>query len=92
MQGLWAKNENMRATIMGLRKHLCNGAVSQLPTIWYEVAHYNPFFFVIDGFRYGLLGQHEASITRGVLIMLIVNIGLFVVTLKMIRSGYKIKS
>lgn len=67
-------------------------AVSQLPTIWYEVAHYNPFFFVIDGFRYGLLGQHEASITRGVLIMLIVNIGLFVVTLKMIRSGYKIKS
>ena len=67
-------------------------AVSQLPPIWLEVAMYNPFFFVIDGFRYGLLGQHEASIIRGVIIMLVVNIGLFSVTLNMIRKGYKIKS
>lgn len=67
-------------------------AVSQLPDFWYQIALYNPFFFMIDGFRYGLLGQHEASLLRGVIIMLIVNIGLFSVTLTMIRKGYKIKS
>lgn len=67
-------------------------AVSQLPGFWYEVALVNPFFFMIDGFRYGFLGQHEASVIRGVMIMLIVNIGLFGVTWNMIRTGYKIKS
>jgi ABC-2 type transport system permease protein len=67
-------------------------AVSQLPELWYNIAIVNPFFFMIDGFRYGLIGQHEASIFRGAIIMLIVNIGLFGVTWNMIRKGYKIKS
>lgn len=67
-------------------------AVSQLPEFWYKLALVNPFFFMIDGFRYGLLGQSEAPIIRGVIIMLIVNIGLFGVTWNMIRKGYKIKS
>tara|TARA_R110002124_G_scaffold64985_2_gene177243 strand:- start:50662 stop:51456 length:795 start_codon:yes stop_codon:yes gene_type:complete len=98
MGGIWAEKFDHLATITNfviMPLTFLSGtfyAVSELPSIWYHIALCNPIFFVIDGFRYGLLGQSEGSILHGAIIMLIVNIGLFGVTWKMIRSGYKIKS
>ncbi len=52
-------------------------SVSQLPEGWLWVIVYNPFFYMIDGFRYGFTGQAEGDILGGAAILLFVNMLLF---------------
>ena len=52
----------------------------------------NPFFYMIDGFRYGFIGHADASLTFGVLLLLGLNIVLWAVCYHMVASGYKLKS
>lgn len=66
-------------------------SVSQLPPAWDFVAHLNPFFYMIDGFRYGFTGHADGNVLIGVSLLLSVNIILGVGAYLMIRRGYKIK-
>lgn len=66
--------------------------VDQLPPMWQSIAHYNPFFYVIDGFRSGFIGHADGNIWIGVALLVGVNLALMFLSLWMIRSGYKIKS
>jgi len=63
-----------------------------LPEFWKNVSHFNPFFYMIDGFRYGLTGHMDANLLTGIIYILIINFTLAVVLYHMIRKGYKIKS
>lgn len=63
-----------------------------LPEGWRFAAHMNPFFYMIDGFRYGFIGHADGSLIAGFSLLLIVNIGLTVLAYRMFKSGYKIKS
>jgi len=36
-------------------------SVKQLPPFWQQVNHFNPFFYLIDGFRYGFLGVGDTN-------------------------------
>lgn len=36
-------------------------SVHSLPPLWYTVSHLNPFFYMIDGFRYGFFGHADVS-------------------------------
>ena len=67
-------------------------SVERLPGIWNTVAHINPFFFNIDGFRYGFIGQADSPIWLGMLVITTLNIALWCVCLWMFRTGYKLKS
>ncbi len=67
-------------------------SVSQLPEIWQKLAHFNPFFYMIDGFRYGFIDHADGNIVIGLVLLTVVNILLSLLTWKMIRSGYKIKT
>ncbi|MEM9469874.1 MAG: ABC transporter permease [Pseudomonadota bacterium] len=67
-------------------------SIHQLPDIWAKLALYNPFFYMIDGFRYGFIGQSDGSVTVGLVFLLVINIALTVLTWQMIRTGYKIKT
>lgn len=62
-----------------------------LPQPWDLAAHMNPFFYMIDGFRYGFIGQADGSVLAGVLLLLTLNTGLTVLAYRMFKSGYKIK-
>lgn len=62
-----------------------------LPQPWDLAAHMNPFFYMIDGFRYGFIGQADGSVLAGVLMLLTLNAALSVLAYKMFKSGYKIK-
>jgi ABC-2 type transport system permease protein len=62
-----------------------------LPQPWDLAAHMNPFFYMIDGFRYGFIGQADGSVLAGVLLLLTLNAGLTVLAYRMFKSGYKIK-
>jgi ABC-2 type transport system permease protein len=67
-------------------------SIAALPLTWREVALCNPFFYMIDGFRYGLTGHADGSIAVGVIVMVAVNAGLLVVCHAMFACGYKLKA
>jgi ABC-2 type transport system permease protein len=64
----------------------------QLPETWRFLCHLNPFFYMIDGFRYGFTGVTDGSLQAGIAVMISINLVLWVVTLIMLKKGYKLKS
>jgi ABC-2 type transport system permease protein len=67
-------------------------SINSLPQMWQGIALYNPFFYMIDGFRAGFIGQSDSNLFIGVLVLLGINLALALLTLQMLRTGYKIKS
>jgi ABC-2 type transport system permease protein len=65
--------------------------VDRLPEPWHEIALWNPFFYMIDGFRYGFLGHHDGSLALGLAMMTVVNAGLLWLCYWMFRTGYKLR-
>ncbi|MCB1783329.1 MAG: ABC transporter permease [Alphaproteobacteria bacterium] len=66
--------------------------VEMLPEMWRDMAFGNPFFYMIDGFRYGFIGQADGTIWIGITILLAFNMALMLLSYKMIAAGYKIKA
>jgi len=66
--------------------------IDRLPEWAQFIAHYNPFFYNIDGFRYGFLGQQPSQPVLGVVVLTMLNLALFVATYLLIRRGYKLKA
>lgn len=67
-------------------------STERLPGIWYDLAHVNPFFFMIDGFRYGFIGHADAAPAIGLAVMTGCNLVLLAVSYAMLKSGYKLKA
>ena len=66
-------------------------SIHSLPAFWQAVSHFNPFFYMIDGFRFGFFGVSDVSPW---LSFCVVGSSLLVVTgiaLQLLRSGYKIR-
>lgn len=66
--------------------------VSKLPDLLYKISLANPLFYFIDGFRYGFLGQADSNILVGVIYTAILNIILFIICLKVLKSGWRLKA
>ncbi|MCB1532526.1 MAG: ABC transporter permease [Alphaproteobacteria bacterium] len=67
-------------------------SIESLPKMWHALALYNPFFYMIDGFRAGFIGQMDGDLSIGLISLSVVNILLTIVIYIMLRTGYKIKS
>jgi len=67
-------------------------SIERLSGPWQVFAHYNPFFHMIDGFRYGFTGHTDSDPMVGILMLAVVNIALGVLCHWMLRTGYRIKS
>jgi ABC-2 type transport system permease protein len=67
-------------------------SIEQLPPLWHAVALCNPFFYMIDGFRYGFTGRAEAPLLAGVAMLTAINAALLAVSWVMIARGYKLKA
>jgi len=67
-------------------------SIERLPEAGKLLAHFNPFFYMIDGFRYGFIGQSDAPLLTGVLVMAGINAGLWLVCYKLFKSGYRLKA
>ncbi|HYL49367.1 MAG TPA: ABC transporter permease [Stellaceae bacterium] len=67
-------------------------SINVLPGIWRDVALANPFFYMIDGFRYGLTGHADSSLVVGVIVMIVTNTALIVLCHAMFKRGYKLKA
>jgi ABC-2 type transport system permease protein len=67
-------------------------SIERLPETWQLFARFNPFFYAIDGFRYGFIGQGDAGFWLGAVVMLGVDLVLFLIVHRMLVTGYKLKS
>jgi ABC-2 type transport system permease protein len=67
-------------------------SVDRLPPAFWWLAHFNPFFYMIDGFRYGFIGQSDGTLAIGIAVMLGINAALAALLLRMLSSGYKLKA
>ncbi len=66
-------------------------SISRLPEAFYNIAFFNPFFYMIDGFRYGFIGVSDADPTLGIFVMLGVNILLGITAWRMFANGFNLK-
>jgi ABC-2 type transport system permease protein len=66
--------------------------VDRLPEPFRTISHFNPFFYLIDGFRFGFIGHADSNIMVGVISSAVANIVLFAVCLGMFRTGWRLKS
>ena len=67
-------------------------SIQQLPEIAQVVAHFNPFFYMIDGFRYGFIGASDTEPILGLAVMVGMNIFLWVICRRMFKIGYKLRA
>ena len=65
--------------------------VERLPPLFQTIAHFDPFFYMIDGFRYGFIGHADGSLGLGIAVMVTLNAGLWWLCHWMFASGYKLK-
>jgi ABC-2 type transport system permease protein len=66
-------------------------SIHSLPTVWQTVSHFNPFFYLIDGFRYGFFGVSDVSPWFSLAIGLSAWAVLTVIAMRMVTSGYKLR-
>ena len=67
-------------------------SIHSLPPFWQGVSHFNPFFFMIDGFRYGFFGVSDVSPWMSIGVVTVCFIVLAVITLQMLARGYKLRA
>jgi ABC-2 type transport system permease protein len=66
-------------------------SIHHLPPFWQTLSIYNPIFYMIDGFRYGFLGYSDVSPWLSLYIVAGTVISLAVLTLFLLKSGYKLR-
>ena len=96
--GLWAEKFDQLAAFQNfviMPMTFLSGvfySIHSLPAFWQSVSHLNPFFYMIDGFRYGFHGVSDVSPW---LSLSVVGVALAVASalaVNLLRTGYKIRS
>ena len=67
-------------------------SIERLPAGWQDVARLNPFFYAIDGFRYGFVDRLDSQLWLSVTVMIAINACLFALVYRLFATGYKLKS
>ncbi|MEM7022584.1 MAG: ABC transporter permease [Pseudomonadota bacterium] len=67
-------------------------SIARLPEPFYTIAAINPFFYLIDGLRFGFTGHADGSIVLGVLVVIVVDVGLWLLAHRLIARGYRLKA
>jgi len=66
-------------------------SIHSLPPIWQSISKFNPFFYMIDGFRYGFFGQSDISPYISMTIVLTFFIILASISIWLLKTGYKLR-
>jgi ABC-2 type transport system permease protein len=66
-------------------------SIQSLPPFWQAVSHFNPFFYMIDGFRYGFFGLSDAPPMLSLAIVGACALALSVIALTLLSRGWKLR-
>jgi ABC-2 type transport system permease protein len=67
-------------------------SIHDLPGMWQTVSQFNPFFYLIDGFRYGFFGVADADVGLSLLVSAAFVLLISVLALVLLQKGYKIRA
>jgi ABC-2 type transport system permease protein len=96
--GLWAEKFDQMAAFQNfviMPMTFLSGvfySIHSLPSFWQTVSHLNPFFYMIDGFRYGFFGVSDVSPWLSLGIVGIAFALVSAIAVHLLRIGYKIRS
>lgn len=66
-------------------------SIHSLPEFWQTVSHINPFFYMIDGFRYGFFGQSDIDPLISCAIVAVFFALLASLAVQLLKTGYKLR-
>ena len=95
--GLWAEKFDQMAAFQNfiiMPMTFLSGvfySIHSLPSFWQSVSHLNPFFYMIDGFRYGFFGQSDVSPCLSLGIVGVSLLIISAVAVNLLRIGFKIR-
>ena len=96
--GLWADKFDNMATVTNfiiVPLSFLSGtfySIERLPPLLNSISKLNPFFYIIDGFRYGFLGTSDSRIEFGLFYLTILSFLFWFIAYILFKKGYKIKS
>ena len=96
--GLWADKFDNMATVTNfiiVPLSFLSGtfySVERLPDILKSLSFYNPFFHMIDGFRYSFIINMDGSLNFGIIYLSLISILIWFISYYLYKAGYKIKS
>ena len=96
--GLWAEKFDHMATVTNfviVPLSFLSGtfySIERLPDFLQAVSKVNPFFYMIDGFRYSFIGTSDGSISVGLVYLTALSFVSWLVCYLLYKKGYKIKS
>jgi len=96
--GLWAEKFDQLAAFQNfviMPMTFLSGvfySIGSLPAFWQNASHLNPFFYMIDGFRYGFFGVSDASPWLSLTIVGMALLCASALAMYLLRIGYKIRS
>ena len=96
--GLWAEKFDHMATVTNfiiIPLSFLSGTfytIDKLPGYLHTISKANPFFYMIDGFRYSFIGKSDGSITIGLVYLLGLSFIMWMAAYLLYKKGYKIKS
>ena len=67
-------------------------SIHTLPAFWQRLSHANPFFYMVDGFRYGFFGASDFPPSASLAIVFASLLAVSSATLLLLRSGYKLRT
>jgi ABC-2 type transport system permease protein len=95
--GLWAEKFDQLAAFQNfviMPMTFLSGvfySIHSLPAGWQQVSHLNPFFYMIDGFRYGFFGVSDVSPWLSLGIVGTALLAVSAIAIHLLRIGYKIR-
>ncbi len=98
LAGIWAEKFDHMSAITNLvvtPLSFLSGtfySIQRLPEPFLTIIHFNPFFYVIDGFRYSFIGHSDASLLVGAVVLAGLNLALVLWALWLLRTGYRLKN
>jgi ABC-2 type transport system permease protein len=96
--GLWAQKFDQMAAVTNFvitPLTFLSGTfymVDRLPEPFRAISYFNPFFYLIDGFRYGFIGEAEGSLWVGVACTLALAAALTVAAWRLFVTGWRLKT
>jgi ABC-2 type transport system permease protein len=67
-------------------------SIHSLPAFWRDLSHANPFFYMIDGFRYGFFGASDVAPALSFFLVTASFVAVAAVCLLLLKSGYKLRT
>ena len=95
--GLWADKFDQMASFQNfivMPMTFLSGvfySIHSLPPFWQQASRFNPFFYMIDGFRYGFFGRSDVSPWISLAIVASAWAAVSWLALRLLRTGYKIR-